>query len=183
VFPQQGSFVAPIRVQKVIEGSFVRESLETAMLDLAAACWSPVHDAAADAILARQRTFAAAGDHQAFFREDQNFHRHFAAVAGINGVTHIIDDAATHVVRVRRLATPVAGHMERAIDEHQRVLDHLRTGNTAKAVATLRMHLSRVYSTLARLAERYPDYFDGGNAAIQQLPEALRHHLETAAQT
>src|ERR1700694_3488526 len=35
VFPQQGSFVAPIRLTKVVEASFVREALETSILRLA----------------------------------------------------------------------------------------------------------------------------------------------------
>ena len=178
VFPQQGSFVAPIRVKKVIEGSLVRESLETAVLAIASATWTEADSKAAEEILSRQRAHAAAGDHRAFFLEDQNFHMHFAAVAGIDGVTQVIDDAATHVLRVRRLATPVAGHMERAIAEHQLVLDNLRNGAVDQAVATLRRHLSRVYSALANLAERYPDYFDGAAGVMQQIPEGVRIRLE-----
>jgi DNA-binding GntR family transcriptional regulator len=175
VFPQQGSFVAPIRVRKVIEGSFIRESLEMAVLRLASTSWSDADAAGAQAIIARQREFAKAGDHRAFFREDQAFHTYFAGVAGMDGVTRVIADAATHVVRVRRLATPVKGHMERAIAEHEEVLEHLQKGAVPQAVATLHRHLSRVYSTLAKLSQRHPDYFDGPVTAGVSIPPAMRH--------
>ena len=177
VFPQQGSFVAPIRLQKVIEGSFVRESLETSIIHLASAFWSDVHTAVAQEIVARQRACASAGDHRAFFREDENLHMHFAVVAGVRGVTQVINDAATHVVRVRRLGNPVPGHMDRAIAEHQLVIDNLRKGDAAQAVITLRQHLSRVYSTLTELSERFPSYFDGTGGSIQQIPKAVLEHL------
>ena len=178
VYPQRGSIVAPIRLQKVIEGTFVRESLETSVLRLASECWTDAHFAAAEAILAKQRAHAAAGDHLAFFREDEKFHRHFAVVAGVSGVTQIIGDAATHVIRVRRLAHPVPGYMERAILEHQTVLDNLRNGAIDDAVAALRQHISRVVnSMLANLSERFPDYFERAPNSASQIPEAMRRYL------
>jgi DNA-binding GntR family transcriptional regulator len=178
VFPQRGSHVAPIRLQKVIEGTFVRESLETSILRLASECWTDAHLAAAEEILAKQRTHAQAGDHLAFFREDENFHRHFAVVAGVSGVTQIIGDAATHVIRVRRLAHPVPGYMERAISEHQSVLDNMRDGAIDNAVAAMRQHISRVANImLANLSERFPDYFERPSNSASQVPDAVRRYL------
>jgi GntR family transcriptional regulator, rspAB operon transcriptional repressor len=182
VFPQRGSHVAPIRMQKVIEGTFVRESLEISVLRLASACWTKAHLAAAEVILAKQRAHAAAGDHLEFFREDEAFHAHFAVVAGVSGVTQIIGDAATHVIRVRRLAHPVPGYMGRAIAEHQAVLDSLRDGAIDAAVGAMRQHISRVVnSMLASLSERFPDYFEHVPNSAHRIPEAMRRYLAAQA--
>jgi DNA-binding GntR family transcriptional regulator len=173
VYPQQGSFVAPIRLQKVIEGSFVRESLELSILRLASERWSNANTEETEAILARQRACATRKDQRAFFREDENFHTHFAEVAGMSGVVQVIQDATTHVVRVRRLGVPVAGHMERVVSEHQAVLDNLKAKDTTQAAASLKLHLSRVYNAVVRLSERHPDYFDVSGVSIRQ---ALERH-------
>lgn len=178
IFPQRGSHVAPIRIQKVIEGTFVRESLETSTLRLASECWTDDHLAAAEAIIELQRTHAAAGDHVKFFREDENFHRHFAIVAGIGGVTQIIGDAATHVIRVRRLAHPVPGYMQRAISEHEAVLAGMRKGAVDQAITAMRKHIARVVVTmLANLSERLPDYFEHAASPRDQISEAMLRYL------
>jgi DNA-binding GntR family transcriptional regulator len=177
VFPQQGSFVAPIRLKKVVEASFAREALETSILMLASAVWTGTNTEAAEEILQRQRNYAAAGDHLAFFREDENFHFIFAKVAGVEGILNIIRDAATHLVRIRRLANPVAGHMEQAIAEHQFVLENLHNGATEKAITTLRQHLSRVFTTLTRLSQSYPKYFEDQGGHQAAIPEAMRRYL------
>ena len=161
VFPQRGSLVAPIRKQKVIEGTFVRASLESSTLRLASERWTKPDSFAAEAILERQRAHAAAGDHLGFFREDENFHTHFAVIAGVPGVAQVIRDAATHVIRVRRLAHPVPGYMQRAITEHETVLRNLRNGAIEDAVQSLRKHITRVVdSMLANLSAQFPDYFE-----------------------
>lgn len=177
VFPQRGSHVAPIRQQKVIEGTFIRASLESAVLRLASERWTEVDLVAAEAIIAQQRAHAAAGDHLAFFREDENFHTHFAVVAGLAGVAQVIRDAATHVIRVRRLAHPVPGYMQRAIDEHQAVLDKLRNGAIDDAVAALSKHITRVVdSMLAKLSEQFPAYFESA-IPFKAIPQEARTAL------
>lgn len=178
VFPQQGSFVSPIRLRKVIEGSFVRESLELSILNLASNLWSDSDTKATEEILARQRMCAVRNDHHAFFLEDQNFHLHFAKVAGMTGVTQVINDATTHVVRVRRLGVPVADHMERVIAEHQLVLDNLKANDAVQAVASLKQHLSRVYSAVVKLSKHYPEYFDVTDVPARKMPAPMRQNFD-----
>lgn len=181
VFPQEGSFVAPIRLRKVVEASFVREALEASLLKVAIAVWTPADTEATEDILRLQRKYAAAADHLAFFREDENFHFKFANVAGLEGVSSIINDAATHLARIRRLANPVSGHMDRAIAEHQLVLECVRDGAIAEGVATLTKHLSRVFKTLTQLSQSYPEYFEDRGGRQEAIPEAMRRYLARQA--
>lgn len=181
VFPQQGSFVAPIRLKKVVEACFVREALEVSILRLAGAVWTPADTAVVEAILERQQRHATSGDYLAFFREDENFHYNFARVAGLDNISAIIEDAITHLVRIRRLADPTEGHMERAIREHRNVLENLKRGDTDGAVASLTQHLSRVVQTMTRLSIKYPEYFGDLSGQEEEIPAAMQRHLTRVA--
>jgi GntR family transcriptional regulator, rspAB operon transcriptional repressor len=182
VFPQQGSFVAPIRLKKVIEASFIREALEISILKMAAAVWTKADTAAAAAILDRQRLHAANDDHAAFFNEDQNFHHYFAMVAGAEGMSTIINDTATHLVRIRRLTHPVKGRMQQAILDHQNMLDQISSGKVDAAIAGLTQHLSQVFQTFTLVSEQQPEYFEDFNGVSDDIPQAMRRYLSSYVQ-
>jgi DNA-binding GntR family transcriptional regulator len=169
VFPQHGSFVAPIRLKKVIEGHFVREALEIALLKRAAEHWQARDAAAIEAIIAAQRALATIGDHRAFYGEDERFHCSFAKIAGMEGVSSVIKDANTHLARVRQLANPLSGHMEAAIADHEAILDGLKAGDVEGAVKAMRRHLDQVFDTVKRLVQHHRDFFED---AVQ--PEMVR---------
>jgi DNA-binding GntR family transcriptional regulator len=179
VFPQEGSFVAPISLKKVIEASFIREALEVSILKMAGAVWTEGDTDAAAAILQRQRLHAAYDDNPAFFTEDQNFHRYFAKVAGAEGMSTIIKDTATHLVRIRRLTHPVEGRMKQAIADHQDILEHMSAGKVDEAIAGLTRHLSRVFQALNRAAGLYPEYFKDISGRSEEVPEAMRRYLSS----
>lgn len=179
VFPQHGSFVAPIRLKKVIEASFVREALEISILKMAIAVWRPADTKAASAILDCQRLHAANNDNKSFFIEDQKFHHYFAQVVGAEGMSTIINDAATHLVRIRRLTHPVKGRMEKALIDHQKILDQMAQGNVDGAIAELTLHLSQVFRTFTMVAEQRPEYFQDFNGVRDDIPEAMHRYLSS----
>jgi DNA-binding GntR family transcriptional regulator len=159
VFPQHGSFIAPISIRSVIEGHFIRQALETALIRRAQPHWSRGGAAKAEQILAAQRAAAEADDPKRFFFEDENFHRLFATIAEMDGVSEVIKVSNTHLARVRQLATPLAGHMEAAIADHQSIVDAMGAGQTDDAAEAMRRHLARVFQTVSRLVQHYRQYF------------------------
>lgn len=179
VFPQDGSFVAPISMKKVIEASFIREALEVSILKMAGAVWTESNTAEANAILQRQRQHAANDDNQSFFKEDQGFHHYFAKVAGAEGMSTIINDTATHLVRVRHLTHPMKGRMKHAIIDHQNMLKHIGDGDIDGAIGGLRQHLSGVFQAFGRAAEIYPEYFKDISGKTEEIPEAMRRYLSS----
>jgi DNA-binding GntR family transcriptional regulator len=180
VFPQHGSFVAPIRLKKVIEASFVREALESLILKLAGSIWNSAHTAAVAQIIERQRVHAAKDDHASFFNEDQNFHHYFAMVAGAEGMSAIINDATTHLVRIRRLTHPIAGRMPQAVRDHQNILDQISVGNVEAAVQGMTQHLSQVFRSFNLVAEQQPEYFQDFSGGVgEDIPEAMSRYLSS----
>jgi GntR family transcriptional regulator, rspAB operon transcriptional repressor len=160
VFPQHGSFIAKISATRIMEGLFVRQTLELAMLRKAAAVWTAENTLAVETMLALQRAYARTRDYQGFHREDERFHHYFAQVAGLAGVSRVIVEANTHVTRVRQLANPVKGHMARAVREHGEILAAVKAGKVDAASAILSHHLERIPVTVKKLMRHYAEYFE-----------------------
>jgi DNA-binding GntR family transcriptional regulator len=154
VYPQQGSFVAPIRLVGIAESRFVRDVLEAAVLREAAAVWTPEHSQRMRAIVAAQSEACAAGDLELFHREDERFHQAFCSVAAREGVWNTIVQAKARASRVHRLFGD-ADRMPAVVVEHLAVLDALDAGDGEEAVRRLEYHLHRIFELIEQLPERY----------------------------
>ena len=151
IFPQRGSFVSPIILQKVREGHFARVALELAVLKEASKNWTENASAEAKKTIKLQQQFSKSGDLWSFHTADELFHRSFADAAKLEGVWDTILSVKTHLDRVRHLANPVKGHMEKVIEEHKAVVHNLDGGNGDAALEAMRQHLNSLHTTIARL--------------------------------
>jgi GntR family transcriptional regulator, rspAB operon transcriptional repressor len=151
IFPQRGSFVSPIILQKVQEGHFARVALELAVLSEATKHWTDKTSSEAKKAIKLQQQFSKSGDLWSFHTADELFHRNFAHTAKLEGIWDTILSVKTHLDRVRHLANPVKGHMEKVIDEHKAVVQYLDSGNAEQALEAMRQHLDSLHTTIARL--------------------------------
>jgi len=158
VYPQQGSFVAPIRIGKIRESHFVRKCLELGVLRNATSNWSSQCSAHTDLLLQQQEMAQAANDVDRFNQLDEDFHRFFSEVAGLPGVWNTIQGAKARVDRVHRLAA-IEGRMPMVIKEHHAVVRALHIGDLATAVETLDEHLDKVMTFLDLLVARNAHFF------------------------
>lgn len=159
IFPQRGSFVAPIKLQQAREGHFARVALELAVLSEAMQHWTPGHAAAVAEAIRLQKRHARANDSWNFHIADEQFHRSFAVGAGLEGLWSTIQGVKTHLDRVRHLANPVKGHMDKVILEHEAVLARIEEGKPEAALQAMRLHLDSLHVTIARLKPLHEDYF------------------------
>ena len=157
VYPQQGSFVAPIRLSGIAESRFIRRVLEVAVLREAAAVWTPELSRRARAIIAAQAEAIAAGDTELFHREDERFHQAFCLFAGREGVWATIMLAKARLGRIRRLFGD-ADRLPVVVREHSAILDALDAGDTDEAIGRLEYHLDKIFEMIAQLRERYRPY-------------------------
>jgi GntR family transcriptional regulator, rspAB operon transcriptional repressor len=151
IFPQRGSFVSPIILQKVREGHFARVALELAVLSEAAKHWNDNASSEAKKAIKLQQQFSKNGDLWSFHTADELFHRSFSDTAKLEGIWGTILSVKTHLDRVRHLANPVKGHMDKVIEEHKSVVQHLDAGNAPAAIEAMRQHLDSLHTTIARL--------------------------------
>jgi DNA-binding GntR family transcriptional regulator len=157
VFPQQGSFVAPIKLADIHDSHFVRRSLELALLDEVGRIWTrELSDIVRDSI-AVHRASVVNGDIEAFYDADEAFHRLFAELARREGVWTVILAARARLMRFLRLF----GGPERlpvVVEEHLAIVDALDAGDLPRARAALADHLDKVFQILEQLPERFRTY-------------------------
>ena len=155
IFPQRGSFVSPIILQKVREGHFARVALELAVIREAALNWNGKASSDAKKAIKLQQQFSKNGDSWSFHTADELFHRTFAVTAKLEGVWDTILTVKTHLDRIRHLANPVTGHMDKVIQEHKMVVEYLDQENPDAAIEAMRGHLDSLHTTIARLKPLY----------------------------
>jgi DNA-binding GntR family transcriptional regulator len=157
VYPQQGSFVSPIRLGEVRDSHFVRKNLELALLREAAVNWNEAKSAQARSIIETQRQALASGDTDLFFEEDEHFHQVFAAFAAREGVWSTVLMAKSRLARfVRLFGTP--SRLPVVLDEHLLVLDALDAGKMDEAAQLMENHLDMIFHMLESLPEEYGPY-------------------------
>ncbi len=158
VFPQKGSFVAPIKLSAVRNNHFIRKSLELAVLRRAAPAWGADRAAKSRQILERQAAALDADDLEQFHEFDEAFHRSFCEAAGLEGVWGTIQIAKARVDRVHRLAGG-QGRLPLVIHEHRAILDALDAGDGERALSSLDYHLEQAPSIMETLIGTHDRYF------------------------
>lgn len=159
IFPQRGSFVAPIRMKQVEESQFARTALEVALVEVAAARWTAAHAAEAHANITDQKRHAAGGDAWGFYLDNERFHQLIARAADLEGVWKTVQSVKMLWDRVGHLANRVQGHRDDIIAEHEAILAALDAGDARAAVKAMKLHLRSVFNAIARLRPLHEDYF------------------------
>jgi DNA-binding GntR family transcriptional regulator len=159
IFPQSGTFVSRVPVNAIPEAVMIRKALEGATVETAAEAAGAAGVTRLDAIIARQRTLAGAGDTGAFHEADEAFHEAIADVSGHPGVWKLLKQVKVQIDRARRLTLPVLGRMDLVIAEHVIIRDAIAARDPAAARAAMMIHLSAVIPDIGLLVEQYPDYF------------------------
>ena len=150
VFPQHGSFVAPIRATDVRESLFIRTALETEAMRRLASVADPAFMSGLDDNIALQAEALADGDLARFYDLDEALHGLLFAAVESPRATRLLDAARAPLDRVRRLALPEPGRPEDTFAEHVRLVEAVRSGDAEFAAAAMRVHLAMVARTVER---------------------------------
>ena len=159
IYPQFGSFVAPIKLTEVFDSQFIRESLECAAMDRAVERLTDAHAVALRAIIETQRRAQRSGDAPAFFEADERMHAYLMEIAGHASVWHVVENAKAQMDRVRHLSMRSSIKTISVINEHSAVIDGVLRRDRAGALEALRVHLRGVFRSVENLANENPKYF------------------------
>jgi DNA-binding GntR family transcriptional regulator len=164
IIPQRGTFVADIPLDRLPEAIVIRRTLETLSVQAAAGRASNGQIAGLRAILEEQRDHALAGDVDAFYRADEDFHLAVARAAGYPGVWPLILQVKVQVDRLCHLTLPEPGRMERLIAEHAAIVDGIADHHGDRAVAALERHIGGIMADLDRAFAIHRDRFGAASA-------------------
>ena len=159
VFPQSGTFVARIPVALIPEAVVIRQALEGATVERAAAVATAKDVEWLDEILARQQFFADRQNMSAFHEADEAFHEAIAGIAGHPGIWHYLKPVKVQIDRARRMTLPALGRMEHVLAEHRIIRNAIEIHDVPAACAAMKQHLNAVIPDIDELRKSHPGSF------------------------
>jgi DNA-binding GntR family transcriptional regulator len=154
VFPQHGSFVAPIRASDVRESLFIRTALEVEAIRRVSQNVSPDLIAVLEANLAAQEDALTSGNLSIFHDLDEALHAEIFGAIESPRARRLLEAARAPLDRPRRIGLPEEGRPEATLAEHRRLVDAIKMADPEFAAAAMRSHLSMVSRVVERaLAE------------------------------
>src|SRR5262249_46757327 len=138
IFPQYGSFVAPIKLRDVFDSQFVREALECAAVGRAAERIDAAQSATLTEILRRQRQAMRGADSAAFFTADEAMHAEIMKIAGHANVWRQVENAKLQMDRVRHMRMRGPRRLSVVFAEHRAVVERLAAHDAAGAIEAMR---------------------------------------------
>ena len=150
VFPQNGSFVSPMRSEDIHEALFIRTALEIEAVKVVARTADDALMSRLDANIQEQSDTLQEDklDLVRFDDLDEEFHRTIISHIHSRGVYQLLDAARALLDRPRFLALPEKDRPEETLIEHSRIVDAIRTRDPDLASAAMRVHLKRVSNAI-----------------------------------
>jgi DNA-binding GntR family transcriptional regulator len=168
--PGAGTFVDRIVRDEVLQGLFVRQTLELQVVAIAARRFDDAADAIFVALLRDQQAAADSEDVDASFALDNAFHRSICRIAGLPRVWSAIHGTTGQLDRIRRQSFSLPGFHREVVDEHRALHAALAGHDAATAGTLMRIHLDGILHSLEVLCARDPDLFEPDGAAPVAAP-------------
>ena len=159
IYPQYGTFVAPINLTEVFDSRFVREALECAAVERAIERIDAGQSRALLEVLDRQRRCNRAGDKEGFFAADEAMHALIMEIAGHAQAWRQVENAKAQMDRVRYLTIHFPRKPTTVIAEHAAIVDRVVARDRDGAIAALRTHLRGLFRSVELLQKQNPAYF------------------------
>jgi DNA-binding GntR family transcriptional regulator len=160
VLPQRGTFVMKISPKRVLNGRFVREAVEVAVVGKAAEQVSEEDLVKLGANIEGQKLAARRKDTAGFLALDEEFHSGIARSIDCIEAWEMIEDIKAHMDRVRYLSLDEVTPLKMLIAQHAAILAGLRARDPALAQEAVRSHLREINLSFGTIRERNPDWFE-----------------------
>jgi DNA-binding GntR family transcriptional regulator len=162
VFPQNGSFVSPIRPNDIREAMFIRMALEVeAVKQVTREADRDVLQRLEDNIQAQAEALAQKQLDLTYYNDlDEALHAEIIGALDLPRCRHMLDTARVLLARPRFLALPEDHRPEASFNEHRRLVDAINTGDAEFAAAAMRVHLTMVAKAIEAKLHQIEDEDD-----------------------
>lgn len=152
IYPQSGTRVSPIRLEKVRAAQLIREAVEVEVVRRACRTASDRQLDGLSHLIEDQNVAASRGDSRRLFELDEEFHRAIYAAAGLTSVADELEDVKVHLNRLRYVSVNWPRGGDKITNEHGAILSAIKARDEDKAAAAMTQHLRAVLPVLDRLA-------------------------------
>ena len=159
VYPRSGTVVAKISIERMMEGRFIRESLESAIVRRACERFDARVRSRLDYLLDAQEVAAETREHYQFQRADELFHMALAEGAGCPSAWTVIGDIKAHMDRVCHLTLAADAALPALIEQHRGIVAAIDRRDADGADAALRDHLRAILAALPEAEAAHRELF------------------------
>ncbi|MCM3760397.1 GntR family transcriptional regulator [Alkalihalobacillus oceani] len=160
IYPQRGTFVSYIDIDKVKESLFVRESLECAALHQSIIRLNEDDIDALQALIAKQKEFRDEKMRETFYHFDERYHERLIEISGYQNVWSVIQAEKLHLDRVRYLSLLATRKTSKLIEEHEEILNAVIAKDVELAHYKLSKHIKESTVEIIELyKEKYSELF------------------------
>lgn len=160
VQPRRGTVVSKISVAKMLQARFVREAVETAVVERACSSFDGTVRERIDGLLDMQTRYAEADDHASFQRYDEMFHVALSDGVGCPLAWDALRDIKSHMDRLCQLTIPDRDSMLPLVAQHREIMTAIDRRDPDAARAAMRNHLTEILRALPRVEAEHPDMFE-----------------------
>ncbi|WP_279084510.1 GntR family transcriptional regulator [Gilliamella apis] len=159
ILPQRGTFVTKISVKKVIDGQFIREAVECAIIKRAAQEISDADLLLLEKNLKEQIDANKHKDIRYFLEKDDEFHQILMNVVDCPMAWETVENIKAMMDRVRYLTLEDISPPEDLVKQHEKIVIALKKHDPEMAALALHEHLSNILQTINILSQQRNDWF------------------------
>jgi GntR family transcriptional regulator, rspAB operon transcriptional repressor len=160
IVPNVGTSVSLINVGRVKEFCLIRRSLESLIVRHAAERFDAASALSLGALVDQQIATLEKPDLIENIVVDTQFHRAVAEISGLTATWVILQHAMDEILRVRHLSVRLPRPLREPIDEHQAILDALRSKDADLCERAMKAHLDSSYGHIVKALEQHPEYLE-----------------------
>ncbi len=157
--PQRGSYVNKISIHQVINGCFVREAIERAVVRRAIARVDDSKLWRLEQNIQQQRSAVARHQLNDFFVLDNKFHQLLAQIADCNLAWDTVENIKSAMDRVRYINPGHITTPNLLLEQHNAIFDALVQRDTTAADAAMLHHLHDIREAILIIHQENSDWF------------------------
>ena len=159
ILPQRGTFVTKISVKKVIDGQFIREAVECAIIKRAAQEISDADLLLLEKNLKEQIDANKRKDIRYFLEKDDEFHQILMNVVDCPMAWETVENIKAMMDRVRYLTLEDISPPEDLVKQHEKIVIALKKHDPEMAAFALHEHLTTILKTIKIVSQQHNEWF------------------------
>jgi len=159
VRPQKATVVRGFSLERVEHVRFVRLAVELEVVKRACDIWNTSKAEALQQNLDQQLSVLESAPEQ-FHVLDSGFHMLICELGECPLAVETITECRQKIDRLCSVSLARQSEAATLLDDHLKLADALKSGDSARAVEITRLHLSRLAPTIAQIHQSHSDYFE-----------------------
>ncbi len=160
VVPHRGSFITKVNIEKVNEGLFIRNCLESMVLTEISGKITPDQILEARTFLQKQKEALEDGDAKKFYTHDRLFHKYFFDISNHKYTWSVINYSNAQSERVSMLTLIDIDKFESVYNVHEEILQAIMDNKPDLVAKITKESIYELLDEVKTLQDNHPEYFE-----------------------